>query len=90
MKSAIFKRSIVIDGHKTSVSLEDAFSSSLKDIARTEGVPVSTMVMEIDRTRQRGNLSCAIRLFVQVRTKALASPSGTGASSIDTSATIIG
>ena len=74
MKSAIIKRSIVIDGHKTSVSLEDAFWSSLKNIARTEGVPVSKMVTEIDKTRQRGNLSCAIRLFVleQVRTKPLA------------------
>src|SRR5262245_32098288 len=92
MKSAIVKRSIVIDGHKTSVSLEDAFWSSLKNIARTEGVPVSKVVTDIDKTRERGNLSCAIRLFIleQVRTKALAHPSGKGASSIDTSATIIG
>jgi predicted DNA-binding ribbon-helix-helix protein len=92
MKSAIVKRSIVIDGHKTSVSLEDAFWSSLKNIARTEGVPVSKMVTDIDKTRECGNLSCAIRLFIleQVRTKALAHPSGNGASSIDTSATIIG
>jgi predicted DNA-binding ribbon-helix-helix protein len=59
MKSAIVKRSIIIDGHKTSVSLEDAFWSSLKSIARTEGVPVSKMVTEIDRTRERGNLSSA-------------------------------
>jgi predicted DNA-binding ribbon-helix-helix protein len=92
MKSAIVKRSIVINGHKTSVSLEDAFWSSLKNIAHTEGVPLSKMVTEIDRTRERGNLSCAIRLFIleQVRTKALARQSGNGASSIDTSATIIG
>jgi predicted DNA-binding ribbon-helix-helix protein len=92
MKSAIVKRSIVIDGHKTSVSLEDAFWSSLKNIARTEGVPVSKMVTDIDKTRERGNLSCAIRLFIleQVRTKALAHANGKGASSIDTSATIIG
>jgi predicted DNA-binding ribbon-helix-helix protein len=92
MKSAIVKRSIVIDGHKTSVSLEDAFWSSLKDIAHTEGVPLSKMVTEIDKTRERGNLSCAIRLFIleQVRTKALARQSGNGAGSIETSATIIG
>ena len=92
MKSAIVKCSIVIDGHKTSVSLEDAFWSSLKNIAHTEGVPLSKMVTEIDRTRERGNLSSAIRLFIleQVRTKALARQSGNGASSIDTSATIIG
>jgi predicted DNA-binding ribbon-helix-helix protein len=92
MKSAIVKRSIVIHGHKTSVSLEDAFWSSLKNIARTEGVPVSKMVTDIDKTREHRNLSCAIRLFVleQVRTKSLVHPSGKGASSIDTSATIIG
>jgi predicted DNA-binding ribbon-helix-helix protein len=92
MKSVIVKRSIVINGHKTSVSLEDAFWSSLKNIARTEGVPVSKMVTEIDRTRERGNLSSAIRLFIleQVRAKPLVRPSGRGASSIDTSATIIG
>ena len=92
MKSAIVKRSIVINGHKTSVSLEDAFWSSLKNIAHTEGVPVSKMVTDIDKTREHCNLSCAIRLFVleQVRTKALARQSGNGASSVETSATIIG
>ena len=74
MKSAVVKRSIVIDGHKTSVSLEDAFWSSLKNIAHTDGVPVSKMVTEIDRTRERGNLSSAIRLFIleRVRTHPLA------------------
>ena len=74
MKSAVVKRSIVIDGHKTSVSLEDAFWSSLKNIAHTDGVPVSKMVTEIDRTRERGNLSSALRLFIleRVRTHPLA------------------
>jgi predicted DNA-binding ribbon-helix-helix protein len=74
MKSAIVKRSIIINGHKTSVSLEDAFWSSLKNIAHTDGVPVSKMVTEIDRTRERGNLSSAIRLFIleRVRTQPLA------------------
>ena len=64
MKSTIVKRSIKIDGHKTSVSLEDAFWSSLKEIAHTESVAVSKMVTEIDRTRRHGNLSSALRLFV--------------------------
>jgi predicted DNA-binding ribbon-helix-helix protein len=74
MKTAIVKRSIIINGHKTSVSLEDAFWSSLKNIAHTDGVPVSKMVTEIDRTRERGNLSSAIRLFIleRVRTQPLA------------------
>lgn len=70
MKSYIVKRSIVIDGHKTSISLEDAFWSGLKEIAHTQRATVSKIVAEIDKTRQQGNLSSAIRLFVldQVRT----------------------
>jgi predicted DNA-binding ribbon-helix-helix protein len=64
MKSKIIKRSIVVDGHKTSVCLEDAFWSSLKEIAQAKGATVSQTVTEIDRMRQRPNLSSAIRLFV--------------------------
>ncbi|HEX3340353.1 MAG TPA: ribbon-helix-helix domain-containing protein [Pseudolabrys sp.] len=64
MKSSIVKRSIVIDGHKTSVSLEDAFWSSLKEIAEAREAPLSMVVGAIDQTRQQGNLSSAIRLFV--------------------------
>ena len=71
MKSGIIKRSIVIDGHKTSVSLEDAFWSNLKEIAHTQQVTVSKLVAEIDQARQHNNLSSAIRLFVldQFRTQ---------------------
>ena len=67
--SVIVKRSIVLDGHKTSISLEDAFWSSLKEIADAQGITPSAMVAEIDKTREQGNLSSAIRLFVldQVR-----------------------
>ena len=64
MKSLVIKRSIVIDGHKTSVSVEDAFWSSLKEIARRKHITLSNMVDEIDTGRQQGNLSSAIRLFV--------------------------
>jgi predicted DNA-binding ribbon-helix-helix protein len=66
---SIVKRSIVIDGHKTSISLEDAFWSGLKEIAHAQSATVSKIVAEIDKTRQQGNLSSAIRLFVldQVR-----------------------
>jgi predicted DNA-binding ribbon-helix-helix protein len=64
MKSSIVKRSIVIDGHKTSVSLEDAFWSDLKEIAHVQQVTLSNLVAKIDETRQHGNLSSAIRLFV--------------------------
>jgi predicted DNA-binding ribbon-helix-helix protein len=74
MKSAIVKRSVIIDGHKTSVSLEDAFWSTLKEIAHAQGATVSQTVTEIDKSRQRGTLSCAIRLFIldQVRSKPVA------------------
>ncbi|HET9902142.1 MAG TPA: ribbon-helix-helix domain-containing protein [Xanthobacteraceae bacterium] len=64
MKSPVVKRSIVIAGHKTSVSLEDAFWSGLKDIAAGRGMTLSELVANIDTGRQHGNLSSAIRLFV--------------------------
>lgn len=68
-KSSIVKRSIVIEGHKTSVSLEDAFWTALKDIAHAECVAVSKIVAEVDKTRKLGNLSSALRLFVLDRTR---------------------
>jgi predicted DNA-binding ribbon-helix-helix protein len=63
MKSPIVKRSIVIAGHKTSVSLEEAFWG-VKDIATSRRVTPSDLVASIDTERQQGNLSSAIRLFV--------------------------
>ena len=50
MKSSVVKRSVVIDGHKTSVSLEDAFWSGLKEIARAQHATLSNMVKSIYRT----------------------------------------
>jgi len=64
MKSPVVKRSIVIAGHKTSVSLEDAFWRGLKDIAVGRDMTLSELVATIDTDRQHGNLSSAIRLFV--------------------------
>ena len=65
MKSLVVKRSVVIDGHKTSVSLEEAFWSKLKEIAHTQETTLSKLVAEVDKGRQEGsNLSSAIRLFV--------------------------
>jgi predicted DNA-binding ribbon-helix-helix protein len=64
MKSQVVKRSIVIAGHKTSVSLEDAFWNGLKEIAGGREVPLSDLVSSIDGDRRHGNLSSAIRLFV--------------------------
>lgn len=64
MKSPIVKRSIVIAGHKTSVSVEDAFWTALKDIAASRGSTVAELVAAIDSGRRHGNLSSAVRLFV--------------------------
>ena len=64
MKSLVTKRSIVIAGHKTSVSLEDAFWKGLKEIASERDITLSEMVAAIDSGRPAGNLSSAIRLFV--------------------------
>ncbi|QZO00725.1 ribbon-helix-helix domain-containing protein [Chenggangzhangella methanolivorans] len=60
----IVKRSVVVAGHKTSVSLEDAFWHALKDIARERSVSLRGLVAEIDASRRGGNLSSAVRLFV--------------------------
>ena len=64
MKSPVVKRSIVLAGHKTSVSLEDEFWKGLKEIAGKRLMTLSTLVDTIDAQRQQGNLSSALRLFV--------------------------
>jgi predicted DNA-binding ribbon-helix-helix protein len=64
MKSQVAKRSIVVAGHKTSVSLEDAFWNGLKEIAGRRDITLSDLVAAIDSQRHHGNLSSAIRLFV--------------------------
>jgi predicted DNA-binding ribbon-helix-helix protein len=64
VKSPISTRSIVIAGHKTSVTLEDEFWNSLKEIAVERGMTVPELVAGIDGARQHANLSSAIRLFV--------------------------
>jgi predicted DNA-binding ribbon-helix-helix protein len=72
MNSAVVKRSIVIAGHKTSVSLEDAFWKALKEIANTRELTLSDVVAAIDTDRHQGNLSSAIRLFVLDHYRAMA------------------
>jgi predicted DNA-binding ribbon-helix-helix protein len=64
MKSAIVKRSVVIAGQKTSVSLEDSFWAALKEVARKQEMPLCELITGIDAQRTAGNLSSAIRLFV--------------------------
>ena len=64
MKSLVVKRSIVLAGHKTSVSLEDEFWIALKKIAGDRNVMLSGLVGSIHAQRQHGNFSSALRLFV--------------------------
>ena len=64
MKSSIVKRSITVGGHKTSFSLEEPFWIELKKIALTRKMTMAKLVSKIDHTREQGNLSSAIRLFV--------------------------
>ena len=64
MKSIITKRSIVVSGRKTSVSLEDAFWDALKEISYSRLLSLSELVTAIDACREHGNLSSAVRLFV--------------------------
>jgi predicted DNA-binding ribbon-helix-helix protein len=64
MRSLVFKRAIVIDGQKTSVSLENEFWDGLREIARRQNVALSTLVKQIDNGRTTDNLSSAIRVFV--------------------------
>jgi predicted DNA-binding ribbon-helix-helix protein len=78
MKSPVVKRSIVVAGHKTSVSLEDAFWKGLKEIAGGRDMTLSDLVATIDSERRHGNLSSAIRLFVLDFYRSQASDSKTG------------
>jgi predicted DNA-binding ribbon-helix-helix protein len=64
MKSPVIKRSILLAGHKTSVSLEEAFWQGLKEIAGSRAISVSALIGSIDARRVDGNLSSGIRLFV--------------------------
>ena len=64
MNSANIKRSIVRNGQKTSVSLEDEFWEGLREIANAQKAKLSTLVGHIDQGRAGNNLSSAIRVFV--------------------------
>ena len=65
------KHSISIEGHRTSISLEDAFWTGLQDIARAREVSLQSLIREVDEARTAGltdlpseNLSSAIRVMV--------------------------
>lgn len=62
-RAAVRKRSVTIAGHKTSLSLEQAFWDELKRLAEVEGLSVNALVAAIDEAAP-GNLSSAVRLYV--------------------------
>jgi predicted DNA-binding ribbon-helix-helix protein len=64
MSSTVIKRSIVVAGHKTSVSLEDSFWIGLKEIARNGHLTLSQLVNKVDTDRVNANLSSALRVYV--------------------------
>ena len=63
-RSAIVKRSLTISGHRTSISIEEAFWRRLKALAAARGRSISAMIAEIDAARDGANLSSAIRVYV--------------------------
>ncbi len=63
----VIKRSIAIAGHRTSISLEDAFWRVLKEIAATDGLSLAALVAQVDAGRGAANLSSALRVYVLER-----------------------
>jgi predicted DNA-binding ribbon-helix-helix protein len=64
MKSSIIKHSVVIGGHKTSVSLEQPFWNAVREMAGARAMTISDLLREIDQARRNANLSSAVRVFV--------------------------
>ena len=65
--SAIRKRSVLISGHRTSISLEEAFWTKLKELCDEREKSINQLVTEIDNARldtPSGNLSSAIRVYI--------------------------
>ncbi|PSC05109.1 aryl-sulfate sulfotransferase [Alsobacter soli] len=60
----IVKRSVLLAGHRTSVSIEEPFWDALKDMARARGLSLNSLIAQIDAERQDANLSSAIRVAV--------------------------
>ncbi len=79
MPTTVKKRSVVVGGHRTSISLEQAFWEALQQMAAAQGKTINQMVSDIDAARS-GNLSSAIRVWILDRAKeGLLQPTGTAA-----------
>jgi predicted DNA-binding ribbon-helix-helix protein len=64
MSAGLTKHSVMIAGHRTSVSLEDPFWTALREVAEARGQSVQALIGAIDAGRGDQNLSSAIRVFV--------------------------
>ena len=63
--SAVKKRSVSINGHRTSYSIENEFQTALEELAKSRGMPLARLIAEIDTTpRHDTGLSSAIRVFI--------------------------
>ncbi|MFK7940306.1 MAG: ribbon-helix-helix domain-containing protein [Roseovarius sp.] len=59
------KHSLTLNGHRTSVSLEQEFWQAFRDIAAEKGTPINALAAEIDAERGiESGLASAIRVFV--------------------------
>jgi predicted DNA-binding ribbon-helix-helix protein len=70
----VVKRSVVIAGHKTSVSLEGAFWDALKRIAIQDGCSLAALVARVDAARGTANLSSALRVYTLERATGTPTP----------------
>jgi len=57
------KRSVNLNGHATSVTMEEPFWDALKTIANERGLSINALISEIDEARD-GNLSSAVRVHI--------------------------
>src|SRR5262249_22997113 len=64
MQSTIVKRSLLINGRGTSISLEDAFWVAFKRIAAQRNLTLSELAAEVDDKRKQGTLSSAVRVYI--------------------------
>jgi predicted DNA-binding ribbon-helix-helix protein len=82
MPTTVKKRSVVVGGHRTSISLEQAFWEALQELAVRDGKTINQMVSDIDAARS-GNLSSAIRVWILDRAReGLLQPVGTDARAV--------
>jgi len=82
----VAKRSVTLEGRKTSVTLEDEFWDALRAIARRDQTTVTSLIGQINQLRNDSNLSSAVRIFVLKRSAAVSDQEKHGPFSISAAA----